>query len=295
MFIDDDITEKIFELAGINNVSEEVTQADLKKALIEIERKLNVFSTTSLIHKQDKFNVLIVDDLELSIFQFTQMLKKLGTTPNVARNKEEAMAEIRKKEFNYVVVDLYLPDLNDGITLIEELMKYKRENMQNFKIIVISSTDEEKTIQRVYSIGADEFIAKSDNWHNEILKYIANTLNPENTNFSIFVCEKNICVYSVKHLHTQEQIEDLQQNICTSVYAQKPNIILNVERLKNFNEEYTPMFSQIYKTCQNAGGKFIILSPTKEIESALKNAFLNGLIKTTHSINEAIMMIKSEE
>ncbi len=292
MFVDDDIIEKIFELSQYHVESEEITQADIKKALIELERKLNFFSTTGLMHSHDKFNILIVDDLELSIFQFTQLLKKMGTTPNVARSKEEAMAELRKKEFNYIIVDLYLPDLNDGISLIQEMTKYKTENGQNFKIIAISSTDDEQVIQTAYSTGADEFIAKSQNWHNEVLKYLANTVSSDSENYSSFVCEDNICVYTVKHIHTEEQKNNLLQSISASIYAQKPNIVLNAERLKSFDENFTSVFSEIYKMSQNAGGEFVILSPSREIETILQNAFLSGVIKTANSINDAISLIK---
>ena len=60
MFIDDDVVEKIFELSGKKPDVEEITQNEVKKALIEIERKLNFFSTTTLMHAHDKFNILIV-------------------------------------------------------------------------------------------------------------------------------------------------------------------------------------------------------------------------------------------
>jgi len=292
MFVDDDIIEKVFELAQYTVETKEITQADIKKALIELERKMNFFTTADLIHEKDKFNILIVDDLELSIFQFTQLLKKMGTTANVARSKEEAMAEIRKKNFDYIIVDLYLPDLNDGTSLIKELTKYKAEYGQKYKIIAISSTDDESVIQRAYALGADEFIAKSKNWHNDILKYLANSVSSENDNYSSFVCENDICVYTVKYIYTEEHKNSLMQSISSSIYAQKPNIVLNVEKLKSFDEEFVSIFSEIYKMCQNSQGKFVILSPSKEIENHLKNAFLNGVIKTANSINDAIALIK---
>lgn len=292
MFIDSDIEEKIFELAGFKDV-EEATQADIKKALIEIERKLNFFATNNLMHKEDKFNIMIVDDLELSIFQFNQLLKKMGTTPNVARNKEEAIAELKKKEFDYIIVDLYLPDLQDGLSLISEVMKYKKETNQNYRLIAISSTDEEKIIQQVYSLGVDEFITKSDNWHNEVLKYVANNLpSSENSNFTKFVCEENICVYTLRHLNTDKQKDDLLQDISTSIYSQKPNIIINMENLKSFDENFTSMFAQIYKNCHDQNGRLVVLAPSQELIQALKNAFLNDLIKTANSITQAIAIIK---
>lgn len=294
MFIDNDISEKIFELAGVN-IPEEITQADVQKALIEIERKLNFFSATNIMQNQNKFNVLIVDDLELSIFQLTQMLKKMGTAPSVARSKEEAIAELKKQKFDFIVSDLYLPDLEDGFSLISEMMKYKQEKDNNFKVITISSTDDEKIINKIYSMGIDEFIKKSDNWHNEILKYIADNLSLKNPNFSTFICEDDICVYTLKHLKTENHKNDLIQNINSTIYSGKPYIILNLENIKNFDESFTSMFSEIYKNCQDASGELVVLSPSSELQTALKNAFLNGLIKVSYSINEAILMVKNKK
>ena len=52
-----------------------------------------------------------------------------------------------------------------------------------------------------------------------------------------------------------------------------------MERLKSFDEEYTSMFAEIYKNCQNSGGEMVILSPSKEIEIALKKAASNNKVR----------------
>ena len=57
---------KIMELANRNeeiNI-EEVTELDISKALVEIERKLNFFDVEVNFNAENK-NILIVDDLEL--------------------------------------------------------------------------------------------------------------------------------------------------------------------------------------------------------------------------------------
>ena len=82
-----------------------------------------------------EFNILIVDDLELSIYQFNQLLKKVGIVPTVARNKIEALAELKKKKFDYIVVDLFLPDAEDGIELIDECIK-PREAKKPTKLLL---------------------------------------------------------------------------------------------------------------------------------------------------------------
>ena len=74
------------------------TQEDMQelvsRALISIERKLNFFNYPMSFFTAEVTNVLIVDDTELSIFQLTTMLQKIGMNVYVARNKEEALAEL---------------------------------------------------------------------------------------------------------------------------------------------------------------------------------------------------------
>jgi len=66
----------------------------VSRALIAIERKLNFFNYPLSFFTAENLNVLIVDDMELSIFQLTSMLKKIGMNVYVARNKEEAISEM---------------------------------------------------------------------------------------------------------------------------------------------------------------------------------------------------------
>lgn len=68
---------KIMELADKKNTVDvdKVTPLDISKALIEIERKLNFFDVDVTFNAENK-NILIVDDLELSLYQLNQLMKK---------------------------------------------------------------------------------------------------------------------------------------------------------------------------------------------------------------------------
>ena len=107
MEINNEQLKKLFDLAGLDAVAEEANSDDINKALILIERKFVSMSPNDVMTVPAEFNILIVDDLELSIYQFNQLLKKVGIVPTVARNKIEALAELKKKKFDYIVVDLF--------------------------------------------------------------------------------------------------------------------------------------------------------------------------------------------
>ena len=109
MDINNEQLKKLFDLSEIEVDFENVVSEDINKALIAIERKFNSYCCDDSSVPAE-FNILIVDDLELSIYQFNQVLKKVGIIPTVARNKMEALAELKKKKFDFIVVDLFLPD-----------------------------------------------------------------------------------------------------------------------------------------------------------------------------------------
>ena len=83
----------LIKIAGIDANPDTADESTISKALIAIERKLNFFNYPLSFFTAENLNVLIVDDMELSIFQLTSMLKKIGMNVFVARNKEEAISE----------------------------------------------------------------------------------------------------------------------------------------------------------------------------------------------------------
>ena len=132
--------DNLLELSEIEIAAD--TQEDcqelISRALIALERKLNFFNYSLSFFTAETTNVLIVDDTELSIFQLTTMLQKIGMNVYVARSKEEALAEFKKKSFEFLVLDLYLPDCTDGFDLIKEANKIKSlKDLQNYNLILL--------------------------------------------------------------------------------------------------------------------------------------------------------------
>lgn len=66
----------LIKISGIDVPLDAVDEETISRALIEIERKLNFFSYPVSFFTAENLHVLIVDDMELSIYQLTSMLKK---------------------------------------------------------------------------------------------------------------------------------------------------------------------------------------------------------------------------
>lgn len=293
MEISQEQLQKLIKLSGCEFDKIDIDDTDISRALIEIERKLNYFDMDMSIELNNNLSILIVDDLELSIYQLSHLLKRLGITPSVARNKEEAIAEIKKKKFDYLIIDLFLPDPKDGLKLISDALAEKPVN--NFKIIVISSTDDKKIIEQCYELGIDEFISKTANWHESVLKYVGNTLKNDNNDlFTKYTANDKILVYTVYKLNNQAISDSLLKDVNASIYTGSSNIVFNLDKIKQFDPEFIYIFTDIYKSCSNQGGKFIILTSSDEIETDLENAFLDGIIPVVGTIEEAIHLIEDE-
>ena len=293
MEINNEQLKKLFDLSGLDADVLSATTDDINKALILIERKFLSLLSNEAMTVPAEFNILIVDDLELSIYQFNQLLKKVGIVPTVARNKVEALAELKKKKFDYIVVDLFLPDAQDGIELIEECIKLSDAKRTN-KIIVMSGTDDKDLIEKCYKLGIDEFVPKSSNWHDQILKFITSSLtSKQHEDFFKYSINDNICCYTINKFNSQRHIDLIVKDVTTSLYTGFSNIIFNMENVKIFDDEYTSVFTNLYKMCNDKGGKFMLVKISDSVKSALADAFLDTLIPTYTSVDLAVSKISS--
>lgn len=282
---------KLFDMAGIEIDLLNVTSDDITKALIAIERKLLSFSSSDSLTLPAEFNILIIDDMELSIYQFNQLLKRVGIVPTVARTKAEALAELKKKKYDYIVIDLFLPDADDGIELIDECIKLRDAKRTN-KIIVMSGTDDKDLIERCYKRGIDEFVPKSSNWHDQILKYITSSLtSKQHEDFFKYSINNDICCYTINKFNGQKHIDMLLKDVTTSLYTGQVNIIFNMENVKIFDDEYTNIFTTLYKMCNEKGGKFMLVKISESVREALADAFLDTLIPTFSTVDAAVSKI----
>ncbi|MBS4759094.1 MAG: response regulator [Clostridium sp.] len=293
MDINNEQLRKLIDLAAIDVDFSNISSDDINKALISIERKLLSFGGQEAMTVPAEFNILIVDDLELSIYQFNQLLKKVGIVPTVARNKEEALAELKKKKFDYIVVDLFLPDAADGIELIDECIKLRDAKRTN-KIIVMSGTDDKNLIEKCYKLGIDEFVPKNSNWHDQILKFITSSLtSKQHEDFFKYSINDNICCYTINKFNARKHIDMILKDVTTSLYTGYTNIIFNMENVKIFDDEYTSVFAELYKMCNEKKGQFMLVKISESLREALSDAFLDTLIPTFSSVDVAVSKIES--
>lgn len=290
--------EQLKELVELSDIeveadTEENPQELVSRALIALERKLNFFNSPLSFFTAEVTNVLIVDDTELSIFQLSTMLQKIGMNVYVARSKEEALAEFKKKSFNFLVLDLYLPDFQDGFDLIKEANRIKNEESRDFKIIAISGTDNPEIVQEAYKLEIDEFISKAPLWHEKVLKFISNSsakiLSDEYTKYYI---NDNICALTLFKVNNEKYVDSIIKEVNANVLTGKYNIIFNLEHIKIFSDVYSNLFAEVYKAISSKDGQFVLVKPCDDVTKALEDVFLTDAIQVFSNMEDAVESIE---
>lgn len=297
MNLTDEQLNKIFELASMEHKlsAENITSRDVTEALIEIERKIYSFSAGVKINSFEDKKILIADDLELSIYQLTTILKKIGIMPCVARYKEEAVSELQKVNYDCVIIDLFIPDSSDGIDLIKEAMLRKKESGKDTKIVVISGTDDTDLIEKCYELGIDFFIPKDKDWHSKLLKYLGSSFQADKSvSFSRYVINNNIVSFIVKKFNDEKVFNVLLKNVNTSVLTGVKNVLFDLHEITTFDTENAYIFADIYKICAENGGKFVLLNPSNDVKEALSFAYLDGIIPIVSTVEEAVNLINEK-
>ncbi len=297
MNISEEQINKLFELASMDKKEvSKITDKDISEALIKIERKIYSFTSGIKIDSMEDKRILIADDLELSIYQLSTVLKKIGIMPNVTRNKEEAKCELQKVHFDCVIVDLFMPDSSDGLELIEEVVKRRNETGHYCKIIVISGTDEAELIDECYEKGADFYIQKDKDWHAKLLKYLSTSFQKDNSiAFSRYIINNNIVSYVLKKLGSPKIFDLIVKNINSSIFSGIKNVLFDLKEITSFEPDNAYIFADVYKLCMENGGKFIIINTPPCVKEALSFAYLDDMIPYAASIEEAVHIINNSD
>ena len=102
-------------------------------------------------------SILIVDDYPAVRRVIRDIVVALGMKAEEAENGLEAQAALKNKNFDLVISDLVMPEM-DGFELTEALRNTPRH--RRLPIVIISTHDDAKYIFRALHLGADDYIIK---------------------------------------------------------------------------------------------------------------------------------------
>ena len=104
--------------------------------------------------------ILFVEDEPNHIAIYETKLKQEGFDFFSAKTAEEAIPLIKVEKPDLIMLDLLLPGEENGIDVLAKLKKDPQT--QNIPIIVFTNYDEKEFRERAQTLGANDFVLKSD-------------------------------------------------------------------------------------------------------------------------------------
>jgi len=102
-------------------------------------------------------NILIVDDTPKNIQVAMHMLKNEGYKMFYAKNAMMALELTKEKEFDLILLDIMMPQM-DGFETCIALKE--NDKTANIPIIFLSGKDSHDDIQKAYEVGGIDYIIK---------------------------------------------------------------------------------------------------------------------------------------
>ena len=143
----------------------------IKSALSLKELKRNRTILTLPEKKKRTYNIMVVDDSFTILTLEKNILKSAGFNVVQATNGAEAYQKLMYEKVDLVISDIEMPEMN-GI----EFLRKVRVNNKTLPIIMLTSLNDDKTVETCRSLGATDFIAKKDCTETMILGKIRNYL-----------------------------------------------------------------------------------------------------------------------
>ncbi|MEO1536229.1 MAG: response regulator [Pseudomonadota bacterium] len=101
--------------------------------------------------------VVIVDDLPFSREKLRKALERLGLQSTYAQSGREAKARFEHEDFDLVLLDLVMPDM-DGFEVLRHMGADKR--LREIPVLVVSSSDDAQDVAKALELGAVDFLPK---------------------------------------------------------------------------------------------------------------------------------------
>ncbi|MEO1958918.1 MAG: response regulator transcription factor [Nautiliaceae bacterium] len=101
------------------------------------------------------YSVLLIEDNYQHAKIVKRILEKNDFLVVVEDNGEEALENIKKRDYDLYLIDINIPGIN-GV----ELVRYIRELKEDANIIMITASDDEYDFRKSYEHGCDDYIKK---------------------------------------------------------------------------------------------------------------------------------------
>jgi phosphoserine phosphatase RsbU/P len=109
---------------------------------------------------EETARLLVVDDVEVNRDLLSRRLKQQGHAVESAENGRRALEMIRAEEFDLVLLDIMMPEM-DGYQVLKEMMGDPA--MKHIPVIMISAVTEMDSVVKCIELGATDYMPKPFN------------------------------------------------------------------------------------------------------------------------------------
>lgn len=102
-------------------------------------------------------SILIVDDDAETRLMLRKLLKNMDADILEAGNGRDALNELAGNKAHLVLTDIKMPEL-DGFELVENIRN--NPGLKELPVIVLTADNSEKTREKIFRLGADDFVSK---------------------------------------------------------------------------------------------------------------------------------------
>jgi len=120
-----------------------------------------------------KKKVLIVEDDNFVAEVYSTKLLEMGHEVQIAQNGEEGLTKLGQDKPDLILLDIIMPVMG-GIEMLGELKK--KEEWKDIPIILLTNVGEKESIQKVRSLGIQDYLIKSHFTPAEVIEKIESAL-----------------------------------------------------------------------------------------------------------------------
>lgn len=121
--------------------------------------------------------ILVVDDLGVITYQLKVLLSKFEYDIDCSQEIYDAVNKYKKRKYEYVVMDLFIPTEREGFILLTELKKMAAANGVKTVVGVITASPRKEIEQQCRARGADFFLEKNSDWQSSLCDIMDGYIN----------------------------------------------------------------------------------------------------------------------
>ena len=189
--LDDEFLNLFYNITN-SKPPKEVQLLDLKKQLINIVdtlKELNASAKKPIMSKalnnvveEDENSgpaILVVDDLGVITYQLKVLLSRFDYDIDCSQEIYDAVNKYKKRKYEYVVMDLFIPTEREGFILLTELKKLAAAYDKKTVVGVITASPRKEIEQQCRARGADFFLEKNSDWQNSLCNIMDGYINAD--------------------------------------------------------------------------------------------------------------------